>query len=108
MLIVEALGELGYRVIEAAGGSEALPILASARSIDLLVSDVGLPGLNGRQIADYARERRPRLKVLFVTGYTEDAAIRSGTLGPGMAVITKPFAIAALAEKIWALMGRTE
>jgi len=108
MLIVEALGELGYRVIEAAGGSEALPILASARSIDLLVSDVGLPGLNGRQIAEYARERRPRLKVLFVTGYTEDAAIRSGTLGPGMAVITKPFAIAALAEKIWALMGRTE
>jgi PAS domain S-box-containing protein len=105
MLIIEVLRELGYAAIEAADGSEALPILASPRKIDLLVSDVGLPGLNGRQIADYARELRPGLKVLFVTGYTEDAAIRNGTLGAGMAVLTKPFAISALAAKIGTLMG---
>jgi len=108
MLIMEVLQELGYAAIEAADGSEALPILASPRKIDLLVTDVGLPGLNGRQIADYALERRPRLKVLFVTGYTEDAAIRSGTIGAGMAVMTKPFAIAALAAKIGDLMARAQ
>jgi PAS domain S-box-containing protein len=100
MLIIEVLREHGYTTIEAADATEALPILSSPRTIDLLVSDFGLPGLNGRQIAEYARERRPGLKVLFVTGYAEDAAMRTGTLSPGMAIITKPFAIEKLAAKV--------
>jgi DNA-binding response OmpR family regulator len=84
-----------------------LPILASAPVIDLLISDVGLPGLNGRQIADFARVRMPDLKVLFVTGYAEQAAIRSGFLAPGMAMITKPFAMETLAAKIREMMPRS-
>ena len=100
MLIIEVLREHGYATIEAADATEALPILGSPRKIDLLVSDFGLPGLNGRQIAEYARERRPGLKVLFVTGYAEDATMRGGTLSPGMAIITKPFAIEKLAAKV--------
>jgi PAS domain S-box-containing protein len=105
LLIVELLRELGYVVLEAGDAAEALPVIASRQAIDLLVSDVGLPGMNGRQLADYARERRPTLKVLFVTGYAENAAVRSGFLEPGMAMITKPFAIEALAEKIREMMA---
>jgi CheY-like chemotaxis protein len=106
MLVLAVLQELGYRTIEARDAATALPILASAPAIDLLISDVGLPGLNGRQIADYARVRLPTLKVLFVTGYAEQAATRSGFLAPGMAMITKPFAIETLAAKIREMMAQ--
>ena len=68
--------------------------------VDLLVTDVGLPGLNGRQLADQARERRPGLKVLFMTGYAENAAVANGFLEPGMQMITKPFAIDTLTARI--------
>ena len=68
-LIVEVLQDLGYRALEAKDGSSGLTILQTKRRIDLLVTNVGLPGLNGRQVADVARERRPDLKVLFITGY---------------------------------------
>jgi signal transduction histidine kinase len=107
MLVTAVLQDLGYRPLEASDATTALPILASAPVIDLLISDVGLPGLNGRQIADFARVRMPDLKVLFVTGYAEQAAIRSGFLAPGMAMITKPFAMETLAAKIREMMPRS-
>jgi CheY-like chemotaxis protein len=99
-LIVEVLQDLGYRALEAADGPSGLRILQSRKRIDLLVTDVGLPGLNGRQLADHARETRPDLKVLFITGYAENATLASGFLDPGMEMITKPFAVDALATRI--------
>jgi PAS domain S-box-containing protein len=100
MLVLEVLHELGYRAREAADAKEAMPILTSDQRIDLMVSDVGLPGINGRQLAVMARHHRPELKVLFMTGYAESAAVRSGFLEPGMEMIVKPFALDALANKI--------
>ncbi|HEX8302783.1 PAS domain S-box protein [Sphingomonas sp.] len=99
-LIVETLSELGYRAIEAADGPKGVEILQSQRRIDLLITDIGLPGLNGRQVADAGRSLRPGLKVLFMTGYAENAALASGFLEPGMTMITKPFAMEALATRI--------
>jgi CheY-like chemotaxis protein/nitrogen-specific signal transduction histidine kinase len=99
-LIVEVLKELGYSTLEADDGPSALRILDSKQRIDLVISDIGLPGLNGRQIIDAARETRPGLKVLFMTGYAENAAIAAGFLEPGMSMITKPFAMEALATRI--------
>ncbi len=106
MLIVDVLQGLGYGVLEAADGRAALPFLESERRIDLLVSDVGLPGLNGRQVAEIARQHRPGLKVLFVTGYAEKAAVRGDFLDEGMDMITKPFALDVLANRIRAMIGR--
>jgi CheY-like chemotaxis protein len=99
-LIVEVLQDLGYRALEAPDGLSGLRILQSRKRIDLLVTDVGLPGLNGRQLADQAREKRPDLKVLFITGYAANATAANGFLEPGMEIITKPFAIEALATRI--------
>jgi PAS domain S-box-containing protein len=104
-LIVEVLGDLGYRALEAADGPSGLRLLQSRRRIDLLITDVGLPGLNGRQLADQARERRPGLRVLFVTGYAENATLAHGFLEPGMAMLTKPFAVEALMRKIRELLA---
>ncbi|GAC1345990.1 MAG: hypothetical protein NVSMB18_26960 [Acetobacteraceae bacterium] len=105
MLITETLHELGYAALEAADGPSGLLILQSAQRIDLLVTDVGLPGLNGRQLADAARVHRPGLRVLFITGYAHNAALGDGTvLEPGMAMITKPFALDALAAKIRSML----
>jgi len=104
-LIVDVLEELGYRALEAADGPEAMLILRSGREIDLLVTDVGLPnGMNGRQVADAARELRPELSILFVTGYADTAVLSHGDLLPGMAVLTKPFTMTAMAERIQSLM----
>jgi len=101
MLMKEVLQEAGYAVLEAQDGPSGLRILQSERSIDLLITDVGLPGgLNGRQVADAARVTRPGLKVLFVTGFAENAAVGNGHLPPGMEVITKPFQVADLATKV--------
>ena len=100
-LVTEVLQDNGYRVIEAEDGPSGLKILETDQRIDLLITDVGLPGgLNGRQVADAARVRRPDLKVLFITGYAENAAIGNGHLDPGMAVMTKPFVMNALANKV--------
>jgi PAS domain S-box-containing protein len=99
-LIVEVLRQLGYRAIEAADGPQGLAVLQAAGRVDLLVTDIGLPGLNGRELADGARVARPDLKVLFMTGYAENAALASGFLKPGMALITKPFAMDVLANRI--------
>ncbi|WP_428312778.1 PAS domain S-box protein [Hydrocarboniphaga sp.] len=101
MLIAEVLAEAGYTAIEAEDGPAGLKILNSEARIDLLITDVGLPGgMNGRQVADAARVSRPGLKVLFITGYAENAAIGNGHLEPGMDVLTKPFVMADLANKI--------
>ncbi len=104
-LIVELLGDLGYRALEAADGPSALRILQSSQKIDLLVSDIGLPGLNGRQLADAARTSRPNLKILFMTGYAETAASKN-FLAPGMEIITKPFNMSDLASRIREFIGR--
>ncbi|WP_231562413.1 response regulator [Sphingomonas sp. 35-24ZXX] len=100
MVIVNVLEELGYAACQAENAQEALLLLQSGRAIDLLISDVGLPGLNGRQLAEIARQDRPDLKVLFVTGYAQGAAVRSGFLDHGMDMLTKPFQIDTLAVKV--------
>jgi CheY-like chemotaxis protein len=101
MLVTEVLTENAYRVLEAYDGASAMRIIDSGQHIDLLITDVGLPGnMNGRQIADAARAKLPTLKVLFITGYAENAAIGNGLLGPGMEVLTKPFPMATLAHKV--------
>jgi PAS domain S-box-containing protein len=101
MLITDVLEEAGYRVLEAPDGPSGLKVLESDARIDLLITDVGLPGgFNGRQVADAARRTRPELKVLFVTGYAENAVVGNGHLDPGMQVITKPFPMAALALRV--------
>ena len=103
-LIVDVLDELGYRALEANDGPSGLRVLQSSEPIDLLITDIGLPGLNGRQIADAGRVLRPDLKVLFMTGYAESAAIANGILGPGMQMITKPFAMDALTRRVRSLI----
>jgi hypothetical protein len=101
MLVVEVLEDAGYVALQAADGPAGLAILNSDTRIDLLISDVGLPGgMNGRQVADAARTARPGLKVLFITGYAENAVVAGDTLEPGMAVMTKPFQVAALGTRI--------
>jgi PAS domain S-box-containing protein len=106
MLVTEVLEDLGYIAIEAADGAAGLKVLRSDVRIDLLVTDVGLPGgINGRQVADAARVGRPDLKVLFITGYAENAVLSHGHLEPGMHVLTKPFAMEALASRIKQLIG---
>ncbi|MFT3965633.1 MAG: PAS domain-containing protein [Sphingobium sp.] len=100
LLVVEVLGSLGYAIIQAADGREAMRILEEVPPIRLLLTDVGLPGMNGRQLADYAREKIPGLHILFMTGYAEHARIRSDFLDIGMDMITKPFVIDELASKV--------
>ena len=99
----ERLRELGYAVLEAEDGPAALRLLRTSVHVDLLVTDVGLPGgMNGRQVAEAARERRPGLPVLFITGYAGGALKEH--LAPGMAVIGKPFTLDALAERVRAML----
>ena len=101
MLIGDVLGEAGYRILEAEDGPSGLKTLQSDTRIDLLITDVGLPGgFNGRQVADAARLDRPGLKVLFITGYAENAVVGNGYLEPGMQVMTKPFQMTDLALRV--------
>jgi CheY-like chemotaxis protein len=101
MLVVEVLEDLGYRTLEAGDGPDGLKVLRSEAKIDLLITDVGLPnGMNGRQVADAAREIRPDLKVMFVTGYAETAVLSNGNLDPGMQIVTKPFEMNAFAKRV--------
>jgi PAS domain S-box-containing protein len=105
-VVIEVLEELGYLVLHADNAAQALTVLQSKAAIELLITDVGLPGgMNGRQLADAARELRDGLKILFVTGYAENAALGQGTLEPGMHVLTKPFPIPALTTRIKELLG---
>jgi PAS domain S-box-containing protein len=108
MLVIEVLEDLGYVAIEAADGAAGLKVLQSGARVDLLVTDVGLPGgMNGRQLADAGRALRPRLRVLFITGYAENAFIGNGHLEPGMHVLTKPFAMEQLATRLRDLISAT-
>ncbi|PWE46813.1 ATP-binding protein [Pseudomonas prosekii] len=100
VLVSAVLSELGYAFVEAGDADSAVPILDSDQRIDLLISDVGLPGMNGRQLAEIGRQYRPDLKVLFITGYAEHAAVRGGFLDPGMQMITKPFTFDLLTAKV--------
>ncbi|UNM17146.1 response regulator [Pseudomonas sp. ArH3a] len=100
VLVSAVLKELGYAFVEACDADTALPIIESEQRIDLLISDVGLPGMNGRQMAEIGRQMRPQLKVLFITGYAEHAAVRGGFLDPGMQLITKPFTFDLLTAKV--------
>ena len=106
-LIDEVLDEAGYTVIGAADGAAGIKVLQSGARIELLITDVGLPGgMNGRQVADAARALRPGLKVLFITGYAENAAVGNGHLEPGMALLTKPFTLEALTAKVSDILKR--
>ncbi|MEP9378160.1 PAS domain S-box protein [Aquabacter sp. CN5-332] len=105
LLIGEVLRDLGYGCVEASDSQAAMPILSSDVRLDLMITDVGLPGMNGRQLAAIAREQRPNLKILFVTGYTERAVEQARFLGPGMEMVSKPFTLDALALKISEMIG---
>ncbi|MHC8354318.1 ATP-binding protein [Pseudomonas sp. LB3P81] len=100
VLVSTVLSDLGYAFVEASDADSAVPILDSGQRIDLMISDVGLPGMNGRQLAEIGRQFRPDLKVLFITGYAEHAAVRGGFLDPGMQLITKPFTFDLLTAKV--------
>ena len=101
MVIVEVLSDLGYTVLEAGNSQSGLQIVESSARIDLLLTDVGLPGgMNGRQLADAARKRRPGLKVLFLTGYAESVAAGNDGMEQGMEIMTKPFALDQLVAKV--------
>ncbi len=109
MLVTDLLDELGYAAIEAEDGAGGLAALRSDRRIDLLITDVGLPGgINGRQVADAARIARPELPVLFITGFAENAVVGDGPLEAGMELLAKPFAIDALAARITRLIGQRQ
>ena len=101
MVAAEQLEELGYLVLEAGDAAGALKVLNADRPISLLITDVGLPGgMNGRQLADAARDSRPDLKVLFITGYAENAVLNHGHLEQGMQVMTKPFDMDIFAKRV--------
>ena len=107
-LVIDVLHERGYATLEAADGQTGLQILQGQASVDLLISDVGLPGLNGRQLADAARAQRPDLPILFMTGYAENAAIAGGFLEPGMEMITKPFAVDVFIGRVASILKEEE
>jgi PAS domain S-box-containing protein len=100
LIIYDVLEELGYEVLVASDARAAIPVLQSDRKIDLLVSDVVLPHVNGGKLAEIARTARPDLKVLFVSGYAENAVLRGDFLGPGMDMLTKPFDLDTLGGKV--------
>ncbi len=107
LILGDVLEELGYNVLVASDARPAIPLLQSEQRIDLMVSDVVLPHINGRKLAEIARASRPDLKVLFVTGYAENATFRGDFLDPGMDMLTKPFALDALGTKVRAMIERS-
>lgn len=105
MVLTEVLTDAGYNVIEAADGPTGLRLLESAEAVDLLITDVGLPGgIDGLQVAQLGRKQRPGLKVLLITGYAERAALSNTPLSTGMSILTKPFEMMMLTAKIRALL----
>ncbi|MDZ3991615.1 response regulator [Pseudomonas sp. Teo4] len=105
-LLCQTLQEEGFTCQSAGNADDALKVLRSAQNIDLLISDVGLPGMNGRQLAEIARTLRPGLAVLFITGYAETAMTREGFLAPGMQLICKPFELKALQQQVTQMLGK--
>lgn len=104
-VLMDVIGQHGYEVVPAAEGAAAMDRLAGADSFSAMVTDIGLPGMSGRELAARARERHPALKVLFITGYAGDAAVRGDFLGEGMDLMTKPFDLAELLSKLHRLMA---
>jgi CheY-like chemotaxis protein len=103
--VVEALRDLNYRVLEADSATAALATIARAdRRIELLVTDVVMPGINGRELADQAKASQPNIKILFMTGYSQDAIVHQGRLDPGIELIEKPFRRDALAARVRAVL----
>jgi PAS domain S-box-containing protein len=100
MMVSSLLGDMGYRVREAIDAEAALAVLKSDETLHLLITDVGLPGINGRQLAEIARQLRPAIPVLFVTGYAANASVRSEFLESGMRMISKPFSVHVLAAAV--------
>ena len=106
MIVLDALSDLGYTVLEAADARSGLHILESSARIDLLLTDIGLPGgMNGHQLAMAARLRRPSLKVLFITGYAGSAEEGDERMEQGMEVVAKPFEVSGLVARIQAMVG---
>ncbi len=101
---IDALTELGYRVIEADGGLAALRLLDAHPEISLLFTDIVMPDINGRKLADEAARRRPNLKILYTTGYTRNAVVHNGVVDAGVELIGKPFTVEQLAAKIRAVL----
>ena len=99
-LSVEALRDFGYTVVQAGDASQAMAVLAVTPRVDLLFTDIVMPDLNGRQLADRARQTCPDLKVLYTTGFTKNAVVHNGVLDPGVALMSKPFTIDQLAIKV--------
>jgi PAS domain S-box-containing protein len=104
-IISDVLKDLGYHVLTAEDARFAIPVLQSKRAIDLLISDVILPHVNGRKLAEIARASRPALKVLFVSGYSENAIVRGDLIEAGMDMLTKPFALDTLGAKVHAMIN---
>ncbi|MFV3406264.1 MULTISPECIES: hybrid sensor histidine kinase/response regulator [Pseudomonas] len=108
MFVSEVLGRLGYVVVEAADSKAGLQLLNSDTRIDLLVTDIGLPGgTDGRRMAQIARQRRPDLPILFMTGYVDPQALQDCPLEPHMAIVTKPFSLESLKVQLNALVQQT-
>lgn len=105
-LSVEALRDFGYTVVQAGDASQAMAVLAVTPRVDLLFTDIVMPDMNGRQLADHARETWPELKVLYTTGFTKNAVVHNGVLDPGVALISKPFTIDDLAIKVRLVLDR--
>jgi CheY-like chemotaxis protein len=100
----QTLRELGYGVLEAHGGAEALDVLDAHPEVRLLFTDVVMPDMSGRELADEALRRRPDLKVLFTTGYTHNAVVHNGVLEPGVNLLQKPVSLELLAAKVRAIL----
>ena len=98
--VVETLGGLGYDVLEAPGGEDALRLSKNIRAIGLLLTDVVMPGMNGRKLAEEAKQRHPELKVLFMTGYSRNAIVHQGRLDPGVELLQKPITSEQLASAV--------
>jgi CheY-like chemotaxis protein len=107
-LTVDALRELGYVVVQAADANQALTVLEMQPTVDLLFTDIVMPDMNGRRLADIARETRPNLKVLYTTGYTRNAIVHNGVLDAGVAFLPKPFTMEQLARKVREVLDGAE
>lgn len=103
-LASEALNELGYTVLDSDSAANALAVLDREAGVKLLFTDVVMPDINGKRLADEAVRRRPSLKVLFTTGYTPNAVVHGGVLDPGVNFISKPFTLDQLAAKVRAVL----
>jgi CheY-like chemotaxis protein len=105
--VVETLTELGYDVLEADGGAQALQLIQQHKTVSLLLTDVVMPGKNGRKLAEEARALSPSLRVLYMTGYSRNAIVHQGRLDPGVELIQKPLTTEHLAAAVRKVLDKT-